>query len=85
MPLLDETFSGIHVMFSEDAKKEEKQTFVIGNSSMIVGQYRKDGKAAGRLGLIGPMRLNYAKVIPYLEYFTDKISKLISEKEDDDT
>ena len=52
---------------------------------MIVGQYRKDGKAAGRLGLIGPMRLNYAKVIPYLEYFTDKISKLISEKEDDDT
>ena len=87
MPLLDETFSGIHVMFSEDAKQEEKQTFVIGNSSMIVGQYRKDGKAAGRLGLIGPMRLNYAKVIPYLEYFTDKISKLISEseKEDDDT
>ncbi len=85
MPLLDETFSGIHVMFSEDAKQEEKQTFVIGNSSMIVGQYRKDGKAAGRLGLIGPMRLNYAKVIPYLEYFTDKISKLISEKEDDNT
>ncbi|MCQ2407920.1 MAG: heat-inducible transcriptional repressor HrcA [Oscillospiraceae bacterium] len=85
MPLLDETFSGIHVMFSEDTQHEKKQTFVIGNSSMIVGQYRKDGKAAGRLGLIGPMRLNYAKVIPYLEYFTDKISKLISEKEDDDT
>lgn len=86
MPLLNDTFSGIHVMFSDDPKREHPQdTFVIGNSSMIVGQYQKDGKAAGRLGLIGPMRLNYAKVIPYLEYFTQKITNLISEKEDDDT
>ena len=86
MPLLDDTFSGIHVMFSDDPKRENgQQTFVIGNSSMIVGQYQKDGKAAGRLGLIGPMRLNYAKVIPYLQYFTDKITNLISEKEDDNT
>jgi heat-inducible transcriptional repressor len=86
MPILNDTFSGIHVMFSEDAKRDHpQQTFVIGNSSMIVGQYSKDGKAAGRLGIIGPMRLNYAKVIPYLEYFTEKISNLISEKEEDDT
>ncbi|MBR6107135.1 MAG: heat-inducible transcription repressor HrcA [Oscillospiraceae bacterium] len=85
MPLLNDTFSGIHVTFSEDAKRENpQQTFVIGNSSMIVGRYEKDGKEAGRLGIIGPMRLNYAKVIPYLEYFTEKISNLISEKEDDD-
>ena len=27
----------------------------------------------------GPVRLNYAKIIPYIEYFTDKISHLISE------
>jgi len=81
MPMLNDTFSGIHVRFSEDTDQE---TFVIGNSSMIVGRYQKDGKEAGRLGIIGPMRLNYAKVIPYLEYFTEKISNLISEKEDDD-
>lgn len=86
MPLLNDTFSGIHVMFSDDPKREHPHdTFAIGNSSMIVGQYQKDGKAAGRLGLIGPMRLNYAKVIPYLEYFTQKITNLISEKEDDET
>ncbi len=82
VPLLNDTFSGIHVMFSEDKKRDNpQQTFVIGNSSMIVGQYQKDGKEAGRLGIIGPMRLNYAKVIPYLEYFTEKITNLISEKE----
>jgi len=84
MPILNDSFSGIHVMFSEEQQNDSNhQTFVIGNSSMIVGQYQKDGKNVGKLGIIGPMRLNYAKVIPYLEYFTEKISNLISEKEED--
>ncbi len=83
MPLLNETFSGIHVKFSDENADAENQTFVIGNSSMIVGQYHKDGREAGRLGLIGPMRLDYAKIIPYLEYITQKITDLISEKEDE--
>ena len=81
VPLLNDTFSGIHVMFSEDGGQDGH--FVIGNSSMIVGRWKKDGRDAGRLGIIGPMRLDYAKIIPYLEYFTEKISDLISEKEDD--
>ncbi|MCR5306987.1 MAG: heat-inducible transcriptional repressor HrcA [Oscillospiraceae bacterium] len=84
MPLLNSTFSGIHVMFSDEAQEGQSPTFVIGNSSMIVGRYRRDGKDAGGLGIIGPMRLDYAKVIPYLEYFTQKITELISEKEEDD-
>ncbi len=85
MPLLNDTFSGIHVMFSDENHQTENNssTFVIGNSSMIVGRYHKDGRDAGGLGIIGPMRLDYAKVIPYLEYFTQKITDLISEKEDD--
>lgn len=85
MPLLNDTFSGIHVMFSdENSHTPDQNTFVIGNSSMIVSRYHKDGRDAGGLGIIGPMRLDYAKVIPYLEYFTQKITDLISEKEDDD-
>lgn len=84
LPLLNDTFSGIHVMFSEEQLPANQGTFVIGNSSMIVGRYHKDGRDAGGLGIIGPMRLDYAKIIPYLEYFTEKITDLISEKEDDD-
>lgn len=76
--LLDDSFQGIKVMFGE-----EGNDFVIGNSSMIVSKYQKGDHTAGSLGVIGPMRLNYAKVIPYIEYFTEKISHLISE--DDDT
>lgn len=88
VPLLNETFSGIHVKFSDEPSADpaqDGQTFVIGNSSMIVGQYHKDGREAGRLGLIGPMRLDYAKVIPYLEYITQKLTDLISEKEDEES
>ena len=76
--LLDDSFQGVKVMFGE-----EGNDFVIGNSSMIVSKYQKGDHTAGSLGVIGPMRLNYAKVIPYIEYFTEKISHLISE--DDDT
>lgn len=75
--LLDESFSGIQVMFSE-----ENGSFVIGNSSMIVSKVKKGNKPAGSLGIIGPMRLDYAKIIPYIEYFTQKISDIISEEED---
>ncbi len=75
---IDETFSGLHVMFSP-----ETDGFVIHNSSIITAPFSKDGKTAGALGLIGPMRLDYAKFIPYLEYFTGKISEMISEEPQD--
>lgn len=71
--LLDDSFSGIQVKFGAGG------TFAIGNSSMIVSKYRKKGKDAGSLGIIGPMRVDYKKIIPYVEYLTHKISALMSE------
>ncbi len=76
--LLDDSFGDLQVMFGEDGG------FIIENSSMIVSKIKKDGKTAGSLGLIGPMRLDYAKVIPYIEYLTDRITNIISDGEDDD-
>ncbi|MBQ3855227.1 MAG: heat-inducible transcription repressor HrcA, partial [Ruminococcus sp.] len=75
--LLEETFSGIKVRFGAEGD------FAIGNSSMIVSKYRKDGKEAGSLGIIGPMRVDYKKIIPYVEYLTQKISFLMSGGDDD--
>ena len=74
----DNTFSGINVLFGK-----EDDTFVISNSSMISGSFNKDGEKAGCLGIIGPMRLEYKKIIPYIEYFTNKLTKLLSESEED--
>ncbi|MDE7121445.1 MAG: heat-inducible transcriptional repressor HrcA [Oscillospiraceae bacterium] len=75
MQLMDDSFSGIRVVFGKD-----RENFVIGNSSMIVSKYRKGRKNVGSLGVIGPMRLDYAKVIPYIAYFSQKITDLISEQ-----
>lgn len=75
---IDESFSGLQVMFSSD------NGFVINNSSMIVSPFKKKGKKAGSLGIIGPMRLDYAKIIPYIEYFTNKISEILSIEYEDD-
>lgn len=77
--LLEETFNGIQVKFGS-----ENNSFAIGNSSLIVSKYRKGGKEAGSLGVIGPMRVDYKKIIPYIEYLTQKISYFMS-GEDEDT
>ena len=76
--MLEDTFSGILVKFGS-----ESDSFAIGNSSLIVSKYRKDGKEAGSLGVIGPMRVDYKKIIPYVDYLTQKISYLMSGSDDD--
>ncbi len=73
---LEDSFSGIQVKFGADG------SFAIGNSSMIVSKYRKKGKEAGSLGIIGPMRVDYKKIIPYIEYLTHKISALMSDEDE---
>ncbi len=76
--MLDDSFGDLQVLFGEDGG------FIIENSSMIVSKIKKGGKTAGSLGVIGPMRLDYAKIIPYIEYLTDRITNLISEDNDED-
>lgn len=71
--LLEDAFSGIQVKFGY-----ENNSFAIGNSSLIVSKYRKGGNEAGSLGVIGPMRVDYKKIIPYVEYLTQRISYLMS-------
>ncbi len=79
MDFIDSTFSGLNVKFSP-----ETDGFVIHNSSIITAPFSKGGKTAGALGLIGPMRIDYAKFIPYLEYFTSRITDMITERDETD-
>ena len=75
----DDSFSDLQVSFSP-----ENGSFAIHNSSIISAPFKKDGVQAGRLGLIGPMRINYSKFIPYLEYFSQRITTLLSERGEPD-
>ncbi len=75
---LDTTFSGLSVMFGR-----ENDTFVISNSSMITGSFLKGGEKAGSFGVIGPLRVDYKKIIPYIEYFAGKVSDMLSREHEE--
>jgi len=77
--LLDDTFNGIQVKFGA-----EDGDFAIGNSSMIVSKFRKGDCDAGSLGIIGPLRLDYSKIIPYIEYFTRKLTEQLTAEDDNE-
>lgn len=76
--ILSGAFSGINIMFGQ-----ENETFVVSNSSIITSSFEKDGQKAGSLGVIGPTRLDYKKIIPYLEYFSNKITNLLNDRPDE--
>lgn len=75
--LLEDALSGINIRFGE-----ENGTFAISNSTVVSASYYKDGKPAGSLGIIGPMRLDYRKVIPYIEYLSRKVTQMLSDEEE---
>ncbi len=43
--------------------------------SLITATYCVDGECVGKLGVIGPTRMNYGEVTSIIEYMTDNISK----------
>lgn len=46
--------------------------------SLIAAPYRFNGKNDGRIGLIGPTRMNYDYVIPTVQYIADVLSNIFS-------
>ena len=57
----------------------ENKLFSLSGSSTIVAPYRDSkGSILGVLGVIGPTRLNYARVIPMVDYTARVVSRLLS-------
>lgn len=74
--ILSSAFSGINVVFGN-----ETDVFKIGNSSLIMTKYGYNERDLGCFGVIGPIRLNYNKVMAYVKYFEQSISNLIETME----
>lgn len=47
--------------------------------SVVTKGYKVKGKISGRLGVIGPKRMVYEKVIPTVEYLADTVSEIFDE------
>ena len=68
-----ETGEGVRIYIGS-----ENKLFSLSGSSMIAAPFRdSQQKIVGVLGIIGPTRLNYAKVVPMVDYTAKIISKLI--------
>ena len=56
----------------------ENKLFSLSGSSTIIAPYRAGGgRIVGVIGVIGPTRLNYARVIPMVNYTAKVVSKLL--------
>ena len=56
----------------------ENKLFALSGSSVIAAPYRGgDGRVVGVVGVIGPTRLNYARVVPMVDFTAQALSRLM--------
>ncbi len=69
-----ETAEGVRIFIGS-----ENKLFSLSGSSLIVAPFRDETRRiVGVLGVIGPTRLNYARIIPMVDYTAKLVSRLIT-------
>ena len=57
----------------------ENKLFALSGSSVIAAPYRgREGQVVGVVGVIGPTRLNYARVVPMVDFTAQALSRLMA-------
>ena len=72
--VVDSTVGGVQVLIGgSDGWEELRQC------SVVLAKYGVAGQATGTLGVLGPMRMPYARAIPTVRYMADLLSGLVTE------
>ncbi len=72
---LADSAEGVHIFIGAD-----NQLFDLAGCSMIVGPYHDGQKhILGAIGVIGPTRMNYARIIPMVDYTAKVIGKYLGQ------
>lgn len=59
----------------------ENKLFSLSGSSLVVSPYMNaDRKIIGAVGVIGPTRLNYGRIVPIVDYTAQLVGRLLSER-----
>ena len=59
----------------------ENKLFSLSGSSLVVSPYmNSERKIVGAIGVIGPTRLNYGRIVPLVDYTAQLVGKLISDR-----
>jgi heat-inducible transcriptional repressor len=70
--LFADTPNGIQVRIGEENRHE-----AINDCSLITATYSVDGHALGTIGILGPTRMDYAKVINLLDRFSKELAVIL--------
>ena len=72
-PVLGNNPSGVTVFIGKENSLSE-----LSGSSLLVARFSIGENDCGTIGLIGPVRMDYSRLIPQLEYFAGKLGTLLS-------
>jgi heat-inducible transcriptional repressor len=72
--LVTRTDEKTHILIGRESAVAE-----LADSSLIVSRYHIGDSAVGAIGVIGPVRMDYARLLPHIEYFAQTLGKLLSE------
>jgi len=73
---LTETGDGVRIFIGS-----ENKLFSLSGSSLVVSPYMNaDRKIIGAVGVIGPTRLNYGRIVPIVDYTAQLVGRLISDR-----
>ncbi len=73
---LAETGDGVRIFIGS-----ENKLFSLSGSSLVVSPYMNaDRKVVGAVGVIGPTRLNYGRVVPIVDYTAQLVGKLLTDR-----
>lgn len=58
-------------------KENTNQTLT--NSTVLITKYKIGQTVMGAIGIVGPVRMDYAKRIPHIEYFAKNLGRILTE------
>ncbi|MBQ8752185.1 MAG: heat-inducible transcription repressor HrcA [Clostridia bacterium] len=73
MHMLSAHSGGLRVVLGEESPRPE-----LSGSGIIVTRYQ-GGHSTGSIGVIGPLRMDYAQLIPRVEYFAGALGRVLTE------
>lgn len=78
LALLDGALSvdGVRVLIGSEVRVAEAPAL-----SLISAGYKRDGRAVGTVGVIGPARIDYAKVVPLVEFTAHVMTDLLERRD----
>jgi heat-inducible transcriptional repressor len=65
---------GVRVLIGEDSDLTSELDF-----SLVAAPYRMGDRTLGTLGIVGPSRMDYEKIIPLVHYLGETLSRALSE------